>query len=230
MAYIEFSKKVYIPKSPPQKIDKIEFLVPSSIDIAKGSELQIYESKLYRLPERTPHTGGVLDPRLGTSSKGAVCETCQQSLQDCAGHFGYIQLQLPLFHIGYLNYTIKILQTICKNCSRVLLFPSEREEFQKKLRNPRLEESAKKAIFKKIHTRCKSTGNQTKFCPFCGSENAVVKKAGGAYKIMHDKFRNKTEELKQTEFAQALIYNDTIEKFLPKVPPHPKCNLTFLYR
>jgi len=37
---------------------------------------------------------------------------------------GYIQLQLPVFHIGYFKITVKTLQCICKTCSRVLL-PAE---------------------------------------------------------------------------------------------------------
>lgn len=42
------------------------------------------------------------------------CTTCGQDLTDCPGHFGYIRLALPIFHVGYFNEIINILQCICK--------------------------------------------------------------------------------------------------------------------
>lgn len=51
---------------------------------------------------------------MGISSKDGLCETCGEPLQDCNGHFGFVKLALPAFHIGYLKLTIAILQCICK--------------------------------------------------------------------------------------------------------------------
>ena len=50
-----------------------------------------------------------------------MCETCGQKLADCVGHFGYIRLVKPVFHIGYFRNMVQILQCICKKCSAVLL-------------------------------------------------------------------------------------------------------------
>lgn len=71
------------------------------------------------MPERMPHPNGVLDRRLGVSAKlmpgppgrglvPATCETCGHRLQDCAGHFGYVKLELPVFHIGYFKNTLQV--------------------------------------------------------------------------------------------------------------------------
>lgn len=35
-------------------------------------------------------------------------------MADCVGHFGYIKLVLPVFHIGFFKHVIGILQIICK--------------------------------------------------------------------------------------------------------------------
>lgn len=67
---------------------------------------------------RTPVAYGVLDRQMGTNTKDATCTTCNKGLADCIGHFGYINLELPVFHIGYFRSVIMILQTICK----VILF------------------------------------------------------------------------------------------------------------
>ena len=50
----------------------------------------------------------------GISSKNNTCDTCGKGLADCVGHYGYIDLQLPVFHIGYFKIIINILQMICK--------------------------------------------------------------------------------------------------------------------
>ena len=54
-----------------------------------------------------------------------------KKLAECAGHFGYIQLELPCFHVGYFKHTLTILQCICKKCSRILLPIADRKKYLK---------------------------------------------------------------------------------------------------
>ena len=88
--------------------------------------------------------------RLGVSDKVSTCATCELKLADCAGHFGYIKLSLPVFHIGYLKHTLSLLQCICKSCSRVLLPDAQRTAQLKKMRNPRTDVLGKASAFKKV--------------------------------------------------------------------------------
>lgn len=46
----------------------------------------------------------------GTSEKDRPCLTCGKNLADCLGHYGYLDLELPCFHIGYFKAIIGILQ------------------------------------------------------------------------------------------------------------------------
>lgn len=55
-----------------------------------------------------------IDSVQGTSDKAALCETCGQKMADCVGHYAYIRLVLPVFHIGYFKMVITMLQDICK--------------------------------------------------------------------------------------------------------------------
>ena len=50
----------------------------------------------------------------GTSVKEKNCLTCGKNNVDCVGHFGFVDLEKPCFHIGYFRSTINILQSICK--------------------------------------------------------------------------------------------------------------------
>ncbi len=53
-------------------------------------------------------SNGVLDHRMGTSQKDQNCQTCGKGLSDCPGHFGYINLELPVFHVGYFRAIIQV--------------------------------------------------------------------------------------------------------------------------
>jgi DNA-directed RNA polymerase III subunit RPC1 len=59
-------------------------------------------------------------PRQGTG-KGGHCETCNEDYKTCPGHFGFVKLALPIFHVGYFRSIIVVLQTICKVCVCVCL-------------------------------------------------------------------------------------------------------------
>ncbi|KAF1790063.1 RNA polymerase Rpb1, domain 5 [Phytophthora cactorum] len=101
------------------------------------SELRVQSKDLFKVQTREPQANGVLDKRLGVSNKKDTCDTCHLKLSDCVGHFGYIKLELPVFHIGYFKAITEILQNICKSCSRVLLPPTERELFLRRMRTLR---------------------------------------------------------------------------------------------
>jgi hypothetical protein len=111
------------------RVGAIEFSMLRAHEINKLSHVQVVSRSLYELNRAEPQPYGCLDRRMGISSKKAVCLTCFKQLADCIGHFGHIDLELPLFHIGYIKETQRVLQMICKTCSRVLLPPADRKRY-----------------------------------------------------------------------------------------------------
>lgn len=91
----------------------------------------------------------------------------RKKLAECAGHFGYIQLELPVFHAGYFRHTLGVLQCICKRCSRILLSYDDRLSFLKKAKAPNLDALARGAMFKRVAELCKRAST----CPYCGYSN-----------------------------------------------------------
>ncbi|KAK0564078.1 DNA-directed RNA polymerase III subunit C1 (rpo31) [Tilletia horrida] len=168
----------------PKKIKHIQFGVLSMQDIARLAELEVTSRDLYNIADRTPVTQGVLDRRMGVSDKFSSCTTCGLRTQDCTGHFGYIKLVLPVFHIGFFKHIISILQMICKNCACVLIDEDQRRKYLRLFRRPNLENLQRTATFKAVNTLAK----KVTFCPRCGALNGFVKKAG-QIKIVHEKFR-----------------------------------------
>ena len=134
------------------------------------------------------------------SSKDATCTTCGKGLLDCVGHFGYVDLELPVFHVGYFKAIITVLQSICKSCSSVLLNDKQRAVFGSKLKKPNLPYRTKKNLRKEILEDCKKVS----ICPHCNAKNGTVKKCS-ILKISHEKLRNVPKKDKDAFVKEELI-------------------------
>ncbi|PPQ95505.1 hypothetical protein CVT26_008533 [Gymnopilus dilepis] len=199
----------------PKVIKKLQFSLLNAQDTVKISEFEVTHRDLYTPTDRLPVKNGVLDRRLGTTEKNAFCETCGQSSVNCVGHYAYIKLVVPVFHIGYFKHTIAILQAICKTCARVLLEEPDRRTYLKRFRRPNLENIQRQSLSKAVNTMAR----KVVYCPYCAATNGAVKKAG-ALKIIHDKFRAKKtadelEKFRRT-FASAIEAQKELAMYINK--------------
>ncbi|KAF8550261.1 beta and beta-prime subunits of DNA dependent RNA-polymerase [Imleria badia] len=199
----------------PKVMQQLQFSILNAQDTVKLAEFQVTHRDLYTPTDRLPVKDGVLDRRLGTTEKNAFCETCGLNSVDCVGHYAYIKLVVPVFHIGYFKHTIAILQCICKTCARVLLEEPDRRAFLKRFRRPNLENVHRQALCKAVNT----TARKVVYCPYCSATNGAVKKVG-ALRIIHDKFRAKKtvdemERWKRT-FAPAVEAQKELGMYLNK--------------
>lgn len=176
----------------PQRVSSIQFCVMSSEDIRRVAEFQVTAIDLYEQPDRTPVSSGCLDPRLGISDKLSVCQTCHQKLEHCSGHFGYIDLSLPVFHIGFFKHTLNILQSICKKCSQVLVTDEVKRKTLQRMRHPYTDINKMHVVHKKLIEDCK----KVKKCPHCGATNGTVKKMSNlpTLKIVHEVYKGNDSE------------------------------------
>lgn len=71
-----------------------------------------------------PKLGGLMDPRQGVIDRSSRCQTCAGNMTECPGHFGHIDLSKPVFHVGFVTKTIKILRCVCFYCSKMLVSPN----------------------------------------------------------------------------------------------------------
>ncbi|KAN0062318.1 DNA-directed RNA polymerase III subunit C1 (rpo31) [Thecaphora frezii] len=196
--------KELVSQDAPKKIKHIQFGVLSQQDIVNMSEIEVTTRDLYTIgeAERKPVANGVLDRRLGISDKNSLCETCHLKMADCVGHYGYIKLVLPVFHVGFFKHIVGILQSICKNCAHVLLDESDRRKYLRRFRRPNLENLQRTRTFKEVNTRAR----KVLYCPKCGYTNGTVKKQG-QLKIVHEKFRAKKTATELEEFRNTFATN-----------------------
>jgi DNA-directed RNA polymerase subunit A' len=119
--------------------------------------------------------GGLMDHRLGTLEPRQRCRTCGNISINCPGHYGHIELAVPVIHVEFAKHIYKLLSVTCRSCGRILLSPEDYEVFQ----SMRGEE---KRLFGKISDETtkeivKSAKKYKKFkeCPMCGMVQSNVK-------------------------------------------------------
>ncbi|KAL1407575.1 DNA-directed RNA polymerase III subunit C1 (rpo31) [Vanrija albida] len=194
--YFDPNEKQYVSQDAPKRIKHIQFQPFAPKDIVRVSEVEVTIPELYKNHEdgsRTTAPGGPLDARMGPNEKGGTCPTCHEDHTHCVGHYGYIKLALPVFHIGYFRPTINMLSCICKTCARVLLPIEERKAYLKRFRRPKLEMLQRQGASKGVLAACKKQSS----CPYCFAPNGIVKKSG-TLKISHEPYRsNKNADAKQ---------------------------------
>ena len=102
-------------------VGTVGFTLLSPEIIRRMSVCCVTEPMLY--DKGLPRQNSVLDLRLGTTDRRFLCSTCKHDMRACSGHFGHIDLALPLFNPVYIELTLKVLRCVCYFCSGLLVPP-----------------------------------------------------------------------------------------------------------
>lgn len=172
------------------KIKEINFGILNKEQIINMSEIEVFNRDLYNKETKDTATRGCLDRRLGISSKNGTCLTCKKKLVDCIGHFGYIKLYYPVFHIGFFKACISILQKICKSCGSLLI-----EENTKLVLLEKLKKDCKKK--EKIFLTIETLSKKTTECFTCGYQNGFIKKGDGLVILFFDRKKKRKKHIKK---------------------------------
>ena len=103
-----------------KRIGSIKFSCLSPDEIRKMSATKIITADTYD-DDGFPIDMGLMDPHLGVIEPGLRCKTCGHKVDECPGHFGNIDLAMPVVHVGFMKEIKKLLQSTCRSCGRLLL-------------------------------------------------------------------------------------------------------------
>ncbi|MCW4051503.1 MAG: DNA-directed RNA polymerase subunit A'/A'', partial [Candidatus Bathyarchaeota archaeon] len=155
-------------------IDAIKFGLLPPDEIRRLSVVETDTSDTYD-EDGAPIAGGLMDQRLGTLEPRQRCRTCGNIAINCPGHFGHIELAVPVIHVEFAKQIYRVLSATCRGCGSVLL----EEELKSKLtaqRNRDIE------MFGKVHDETSAEIKKQakkykryKECPYCGMVQTVVK-------------------------------------------------------
>jgi DNA-directed RNA polymerase subunit A' len=147
----------------PKKIGSIAFALLSPIEIREMSGTKIITADTYD-DDGYPIEMGLMDPRLGVIEPGLRCKTCGRTVGDCPGHFGHIDLAMPVIHVGFTKIIKNLLRSTCKACGRVLLPEEQIAQLKTQRQNAqdmgRYEDFVKEVV--------KQASKPQEACPHCG--------------------------------------------------------------
>ncbi|KAF5837019.1 DNA-dependent RNA polymerase II largest subunit [Dunaliella salina] len=106
--------------APIKRVKAVQFSVWDPDEIRRYSVAKIETSDTYE--KGLPKMGGLSDLRMGTMDKGGVvCTTDGNSMIDCPGYFGHIELAKPMYHPGFIKTVIRVLRCVSYSTSKLLV-------------------------------------------------------------------------------------------------------------
>ncbi|AOL16111.1 DNA-directed RNA polymerase subunit A' [Sulfolobus sp. A20] len=183
-------------------IKGVKFGILSPDEIRKMSVTAIITPDVYD-EDGTPIEGSVMDPRLGVIEPAQKCPTCGNTLGNCPGHFGHIELVRPVIHVGFVKHVYDFLRATCKRCGRLKI---SQEEIDKYSRIYNAIRRRWPSAARRLTEYIKKTAIKSQECPHCGEKQ---------YKIKLEKPYNFYEERK--EGVMKLSPSDIRER-LEKIP------------
>ncbi|KAF1985661.1 beta and beta-prime subunits of DNA dependent RNA-polymerase [Aulographum hederae CBS 113979] len=107
--------------APLKTIREIQFGLMSPEEIKNMSVCHILYPETMDEGKQRPREKGLADPKLGSIDRAYACGSCGEDMTNCPGHFGHIELAVPVFHVGFITKIKKLLETVCHACGKVLV-------------------------------------------------------------------------------------------------------------
>jgi DNA-directed RNA polymerase subunit A' len=181
-------------------VDEISFGLISPQDLRKQSVVEIQTPDTYD-EDGAPITAGLMDGRLGTLEPRQRCKTCGNTAIRCPGHFGHIELAVPIVHIEFTKLIHELLKSTCRNCGRILLPEEKTKKVQSRIdRYQKLLGTIPDIVYKGIMQEIKA-----KQCPYCTTQQ---------YKIT---FEKPTKFIEQTEAGSEPLTPSMIRERLERI-------------
>ncbi len=152
-------------------ISEIKFGLLSPDEIRKMSAVKVITPDTYD-DDGYPIEKGLMDPAMGVIEPGMKCKTCGGKVDQCPGHFGHIELAMPVLHIGFIKEIYAILSSTCSNCGRIKLTDERINEYKKKIEE--VKNKLHDVDYDDIVSDAESEASEVVICPHCHFENKKI--------------------------------------------------------
>ena len=210
----------------PKRISSIRFSLMSPNEIRRLSAVEVKTADTYKDDGHAFHQG-LMDPQMGVIEPGIRCETCGNKHDECPSHFGHIQLELPVIHVGFTNLVKNCLKVTCNKCHRVLLHeapgthPHDQEKSEQEYYRDRVNDILQKhgpgspefkKIIKDIERLCSSKKRMVCPHPSCASEQGkiILEKPTTFKEKKEDKSEHKLNARDIREWLEGIPSDDLI--------------------
>ena len=118
-----------------KKIDYIQFGLLSPEEIKNMAVCEITNPITFD-NKGNPNDNGINNLKMGSSESKFECKTCKCNSKECPGHFGYIKLAKPVYHVFFIDICLKVLQCVCYKCS-TLIINDKKKDLIRRISNPK---------------------------------------------------------------------------------------------
>ncbi|UCE43666.1 MAG: DNA-directed RNA polymerase subunit A' [Candidatus Bathyarchaeota archaeon] len=145
-------------------VDKISFGIISPQEVRRLSVAEIQTADTYD-EDGAPIITGLMDGRLGTLEPRQRCKTCGNTAIRCPGHFGHVELAVPIIHVEFTKMIYNLLRATCRNCGRILLSTDQVARINARIKRARkLRGIVPDNVYKQVLQLARN-----KECPHCGT-------------------------------------------------------------
>jgi DNA-directed RNA polymerase subunit A' len=155
-----------------KRIEKIKFALLSPDEIRKMSQIRVITPDTYD-DDGYPIERGLMDLHMGVIEPGLKCATCGGKVDECPGHFGHIELAMPVVHIGFIKEIKSMLDASCKECGRIKLTDDEINNYRVQI-NAIDFETMDPEIIDMTLKKIVEIATQRSICPHCNAESPKV--------------------------------------------------------
>lgn len=188
---------------PLRPIRAIQFGILSPDEIKGVSVCKIDEPRF-----STPATGTAYDERMGPTQSRTLCSTCNEEIKICPGHFGHIDLNVPIINPMFVKYIVIILNCVCLKCSKLKV---NREEIE-------LEVNVEHGRYVKLIDRLNVVVNMctaSAFCNSCTYPYPIVKEIDGQIFAIYE--TKDADQDNKKKINQSRLELTELQKILAKV-------------
>ncbi|MDR0522970.1 MAG: DNA-directed RNA polymerase subunit A' [Candidatus Methanoplasma sp.] len=156
-----------------KRIGSVKFSCVSPEEIRKMSATKIITADTYD-DEGYPIEMGLMDPHMGVIEPGLRCKTCGCKVDECPGHFGHIDLAMPVIHVGFVKDIKLMLESTCRSCGRIMLSEDQ-------IKSRRTDMSDMKDMgggtvdLKNFSKETAKDASTRGVCPYCNAEQIKIK-------------------------------------------------------
>ncbi len=173
-------------------VDELSFGVLSPLEMRRLSVAEVQTADTYD-EDGAPITAGLMDGRLGTLEPRQRCKTCGNTAIRCPGHFGHIELAVPIIHIAFTKISYDLLQATCRNCGHILLSEDRTAKIRNRIRHTRrLLGKTPSELYKKVLREARK-----RECPHCGAPQYKIDfaKPTSFYEILEEGAQRLTQSM-----------------------------------
>ena len=155
-----------------KRIYRIQFALLSPEEIRKMSQVKVITADTYD-DDGYPIERGLMDLHMGVIEPGLKCATCGGKVDECPGHFGHIELAMPVVHVGFIKEIKTLLDSTCKSCGRIKLTEDEIRSYREKMESISLSTSDPEVIGLMSKRITEEAASRT-VCPHCGTQHSKL--------------------------------------------------------